>query len=475
LSDIQAFEAANDSGFCSEEQITASPFAGSGTAEDPYVICTVTQLDRVRDFTSSHFVLAVNLNLNGAAFMPIPNFKGTFDGNGKMISNLVISMPLSSYVGFFAKLSGATVKDLLLDSVNVEGDAYVGGLAGRVAHASVVSRVFVTGSVTGTVPAGGLAGQVTHSRMEGSVADVVRIDYGVSSAFDQVGECSLYCSKSSTVVVEAPRTPSLCSNDTPFDGGLGTRSNPFLISNAQQMQNLHCNPAASFRLTSNIDLSGVSYEPIEDYSGVFDGGGHTIANLLISLPDKIKVGLFNSMIGGVVKDLVMQDATVTGGYGVAAVAGWVESGSVILRCRGSGSVNVVSSSQVGWGPGGGGGIVGYGANSIVAESSSSVTVVAGHRSGGLVGQGEPEMVIWDSYSTGEVYCDSMCGRLAGVMAWNSTVINSYSISSSSGGQTLVSYMSGTQSGSALNPSVSATSSWDPAIWLIQDGFYPGLR
>ena len=469
-------ENTNNPGECSEEQIQAYPFSGSGTPEDPYRICSETQFDRVRNYTSSHFILALNLDLGSQQFVPIPNFKGSFDGNGKMITGVMVHTPQNDHVGMFAKLSGATVKNLLLDGVDVRGRNFVGGLAGRIAHGSLISRVFVTGSVAGEARVAGIAGQVLYSKIEGSRADVIRVslngDEWLGEA-TQLGECTKYCGTLAVPVEEQPKTPSLCSSPTPFDGGSGTRKDPFLISSAQQLQNLHCNPSASFRLKSDISLSGVSYDPVENYSGHFDGAGFSIYNLSLNLPTKFKVGLFNSVVGGIVKDLAVESAQVKGSYGVSAVAGSVESGGVILRCRSSGAVNIVYGERVMQLAGGGGGVVGYSHSAMIAESSSSVTVVAVQNSGGLLGHAEAATDIMDSYATGDIYCTATCGRLAGVLRSGSSITTSHAVSPAGGN--LVSSIDGPVTSSALNPSTSDISGWDPAIWDTREMYYPSHR
>ncbi|NDD92301.1 hypothetical protein EBZ37_09475 [bacterium] len=271
-------------------------------------------------------------------------------------------------------------------------------------------------------------------------------------------------------LAEAAITPTLCETSTAFDGGLGTRSSPFLISNASQLRNMRCNPSASFRLTSNINLAGVNYLPVDSYTGVFDGAGYTISNLQLNSPNQYKLGLFNQLSGAVVKDLTLSSSSLTGAYSVGPVAGHLESGSVVLRCKSSGTVNVLSSPSMGWGPGAGGGLVGSVMLSIVAESSSSATVNAGHRSGGLIGQGEPMAMIWDSYATGSVNCTNMCGSLAGVMAWQSSGATSYSVGTKG--------LLGTGSGMSqtyLNPTSAQTSTWDQSIWDTTSGATPTLR
>ncbi len=97
---------------------------------------------------------------SGAGWLPIGDgtnwFNTTFYGNGNTISNLFISRASTNGVGLFGVFgTTADIKNLGLVSVEVEGDSYVGGLAG--ASTGTITNVFVTGSVsslTGTRVAG---------------------------------------------------------------------------------------------------------------------------------------------------------------------------------------------------------------------------------------------------------------------------------------------------------------------------------
>ena len=101
----------------------ASPAAafsgpGSGTAEDPYLVSTIGQLDEVRNALGAHYRLVADIDAmvatgnaagefwnGGAGWLPIGSqtypLRGTFDGNGHEISDLylvrTLTAPDSSY------------------------------------------------------------------------------------------------------------------------------------------------------------------------------------------------------------------------------------------------------------------------------------------------------------------------------------------------------------------------------------------
>ena len=77
-------------------------------------------------------------------------------------------------------------------------------------------------------------------------------------------------------------------------------------------------------LTQDIDLGYNEWTPIGNstnkFQGTFDGKGHKVANLLISGRNNY-VGLFGFTTDGEIKDLVVENAKVSGRVGVGVVAG----------------------------------------------------------------------------------------------------------------------------------------------------------
>ncbi len=139
---------------------------GTGTAEDPYLICDANQMQEIGanpDDWDKHFELIADIDLarfTGTEFNIIGTkpglngtFNGTFDGNGHTISNLTYTTSGKNFIGLFTILSsGGEIKDLGLINVNVDAGTgenyYVGGLVG--ANDGTVSNCYTTGSVTGS-------------------------------------------------------------------------------------------------------------------------------------------------------------------------------------------------------------------------------------------------------------------------------------------------------------------------------------
>jgi hypothetical protein len=168
--------------------LTQSGFAGgAGTENDPYLIATATHLDNVRNYPDAHFRLIADINLGVAPFnegegwLPIgPSaapFTGSFDGDIYVIFNLTSARPTTDYQGLFGYLSGATVENLYLENVSVQGDQYTGGLAGR-ADNSIIENIQVTGAINGGLYTGGLVGYLAGGSSMGYVSSSATVHGG---------------------------------------------------------------------------------------------------------------------------------------------------------------------------------------------------------------------------------------------------------------------------------------------------------
>jgi len=111
---------------------------GQGTADEPYIICSVGGLDSVRYFPTAYFELGRNIDLTGVAWVPLPEFNGVFDGKNYTIKKLTIDGTMTNrYTALFSYLgTGGQLKNIILDSVYINvttpytGDyGYLAGLA----------------------------------------------------------------------------------------------------------------------------------------------------------------------------------------------------------------------------------------------------------------------------------------------------------------------------------------------------------
>ncbi len=98
-----------------------------------------------------------------------------------------------------------------------------------------------------------------------------------------------------------------------YGGGSGSLSNPYLIENYAQLKNMLYCPDAYFRLVNDLDLEGISHEPIFNdkvyFSGSFNGGGHSIKNLSVKTQNNFP-SLFGFIGNGSVSDFSLVNVNI---------------------------------------------------------------------------------------------------------------------------------------------------------------------
>ncbi len=167
-------------------------FPGEGSSIKPYEISTPEQLAKLAELvnntatntayggTGVYYKLMNNLDLSdygvsfndGKGWIPIGtsefNFKGYFNGNGKIITGLYIrnTSAASQSVGLFgyvwadpAKPGSGTIQSLGIVDADITGFISVGGVAGTVDYGTV-RQCYVTGRVTANHSVGGIAGSL---------------------------------------------------------------------------------------------------------------------------------------------------------------------------------------------------------------------------------------------------------------------------------------------------------------------------
>ena len=87
-------------------------------------------------------------------------FTGVFDGKGYKIKSMKITSQ-SNFKGLFGRMNHGTVRNLILEDVNMVGKEFVGAVAGAMIGESVVERVGVTGNIEGDSYVGGIVGRTS--------------------------------------------------------------------------------------------------------------------------------------------------------------------------------------------------------------------------------------------------------------------------------------------------------------------------
>lgn len=120
-----------------------------------------------------------------------------------------------------------------------------------------------------------------------------------------------------------------------FSGtGTGTPSDPFVVLNCNQLQEIKNDTTKHYVQGNNIDCSvtstwntGAGFEPIAIgygyFKGSFDGKRYKITNLFINRPTTNGIGLFGSTdIAGVLKNINLINVNITGSTYVGGIVGY---------------------------------------------------------------------------------------------------------------------------------------------------------
>ena len=155
-------------------------FAAVGTVAAQEDISNAQELQDIRDDLDGDYVLTDDIDLSGVTnFEPIgveeDPFTGTFDGNGHGITGLTIERLDDEGVGLFGDTgTDATIRNVSLEDVSVDGEQWVGALVGY--NQGEIIDSYAMGSAVADTRVGGLVGgnegSITNSYAEGDVTSV---------------------------------------------------------------------------------------------------------------------------------------------------------------------------------------------------------------------------------------------------------------------------------------------------------------
>ena len=240
-----------------------------------------------------------------------------------------------------------------------------------------------------------------------------------------------------------------------FGGGNGTMTDPYIIEDVWDLQNMSGNLDAHYILGNDIDASvttgwdsGAGFLPIgsekEPFIGSLDGKGHAIRGLCINRPNAIQVGLFGyTGPACTIENIVLYSANVTGNHIVGGLVG-INRGTVYdIYIAGVVSGSDTVGGLVGWNDYGNitssyatgnvtgpdtsffGGLIGLDNGNVSGCIANSTVSCKGDFSGGLVG------FLWNgtlsnSHAKGNVTGMWGVGGIAGAIQ-NCTITNSFAM------------------------------------------------
>ncbi|MFW6017144.1 MAG: hypothetical protein ACOCRK_11955, partial [bacterium] len=142
--------------------------------------------------------------------------------------------------------------------------------------------------------------------------------------------------------------------------GTGTEADPYIITTAQELQEMKNDITAYYELGNDIDMSGFSWSTIQNFEGVLDGKGNEILNLEINDIDFISnqkgtiqnvcfsnVSAKGSIVGGLcyrnygtIQNFSIKDAEINADSDVAGVC--FDNNNIIKNCYFQGTLTAIN-------------------------------------------------------------------------------------------------------------------------------------
>lgn len=234
-----------------------------------------------------------------------------------------------------------------------------------------------------------------------------------------------------------------------YTQGDGTESSPFGVTTPEQLNAVRYFSDAHFVMLNDIDMSaatseggayyygGAGWEPIQDFSGIFDGAGYHIIGLQVYRPQGAKyesdyVGLFGFLKqNSEIKNVTLIDTDMTGTGRVGGIAGIANANTLIRNCFVSGSLSTkeeyeyeyeVTDTCVG-------GIAGS-CGGEISCCYNAAQIKSDYYAGGITGR-IVNANINNCYNTGDISADYQSAGIVCVSD-RSTISNCYNIGSTNG-------------------------------------------
>ena len=232
-----------------------------------------------------------------------------------------------------------------------------------------------------------------------------------------------------TLTVESPSYDWYDNNVSPFTISTKNELMGFVnIVNGTDGRTKDSFSGKIIKMSDDIDLSEVpNWMPIgsntSQFTGTFDGDGNTISNLTIINRNISYQGLFGYIgEGGVVKNVTLQDASITSTFSyIGCVAGQndgIVQGCLVIDC----SVNVTGAGEIV------GGVVGLNMGTVEYCTVIGGSVYGYQRAGGIVGNNGDGTTAY-CYATCDISGSNYVGGIVGYI-YSGTVKNCVSLNSS---------------------------------------------
>ncbi len=381
-------------------------WTGLGTEDSPYLISSADDVNTLaqdvingKTYTNKYFLVTTEINLGGidensqgvdsAMFTPIGDvdnpFKGIFDGGGNDIKGLYINKG-ELYIGLFANLDGATIKNLNLYGTIKGSSSYVGAFAGKTTNGTTFTNCHCYMPISGGTGIGGIAGDTSDTSFYSCSNDGT-----ISAGGNFVGGIAAFASNA---------TFSDCHNTANISGGIYSVGG--LIGAGNTCTLINCGNSGNISGSAYIGGNVGHMDNKNTYTSCYNTGD------------------------------------ISGQRYLGGIAGYPSSSNEFTKCYTTGAITSQSEED-----NFAGGIVGIFYNSSISESYNTGEISAYSCAGGIVGIIEygGDNSITNSYNRGNITvteneCGGIIGRLTSSTSSNSLTIESvYSTADVTAGET----------------------------------------
>lgn len=446
---------------------------GMGTEENPWLIQTAEHLYNIRNATGSGFffkqVADIDLDVapynQGEGWVPLGHsysFRGTYDGNGYVVSGLYINWPTGWNVGLFGQMWGGTVKNLGVTDVYINSRLYVGAIAGQINSKSTITGCYSSGEIYASqAHAGGLVGKMKRESQIINSYSTCSVSGDAQTMGGLVGE-----SQHSSAIINSYSQGDVVSSNIEIGGLVGKLTHGGIINNSHSSANVsglsRVGGFVGFCWLSEIHHSSANGSVIGESSNIGGFAGHnwrsTITNShsLGNVEGQSTVGGFagrnresdisdsyakgdvsctNVDCGGFLGDIAFE-SLITNSYSKGTVSGYKFVGGFLGSSYGGGVIeNSYSTSNVS-GVANVGGFFGQliGAHTSNSYSTGDVSgdYLIGGFGGSVYGLGLKAI---NCYATGGAVGQTMVGGFLGDN-FEGTIINSYSCGAVAGSENI---------------------------------------
>lgn len=296
-------------------------------AQGRYIITTAYDLaylsENIAELADADFIMMNDVDMSVIGdFAPIGTtdiaFSGTFDGNGKVISNLTIDG--TAKVGLFAVLDGATVKNVKLVNADVKSEGgYAAVLAGQVTGETLISGISIEG-----------AGVTSHGLYTGVLAGAVDSESAIIK--DITLENNTILSDSNYVGAAAGRVNGKAEI-------VGVTVESFKADGASYVAGAVGLAIGDIRL-ENITVSGAALRGVSEVSGIASGNGETVIRAsavrnseiaTFAITSANTAGGIAAVLGSLAEDVSVENTVIRAGVAGGIIGKSVADGALVIR------------------------------------------------------------------------------------------------------------------------------------------------